>query len=300
MGAHKTKDVVRDEEFDELERGFKDCMDTSKSLLKAFEDSQKNWESIQGNCKKATEAVKSATDAEEWVKELGERANQEVNWALGSDIKNNAITFLKGYIKFCKDITSEMSDRASVVKDVNYYRGKVDDLQNSSKPKDKEKLPKATQTLEELELKYEQLNGTLKERLKYAYELKSHAYGTCLVAFFESQTYNMNNCPFYKYLEEYGGALEEPFPDLSSYQPSFVASADVSRRGSRRDVAPSRDPNAYYVRALYRFDAENAGELTFDAGAEIQWMRDIDDDWMEGMCEGQTGVFPRNWVEVIE
>ncbi len=51
---------------------------------------------------------------------------------------------------------------------------------------------------------------------------------------------------------------------------------------------------------MYRFDAENAGELSFDAGVEIQWLRDIDNDWMEGIYEGQTGVFPRNWVEVIQ
>lgn len=41
-------------------------------------------------------------------------------------------------------------------------------------------------------------------------------------------------------------------------------------------------------------------EITFDPGDIITNIEQIDDGWWSGTFNGQTGLFPANYVEVIE
>lgn len=51
--------------------------------------------------------------------------------------------------------------------------------------------------------------------------------------------------------------------------------------------------------ALYDFDAENAGELTFKENDTIRLLSKVDDNWYEGMLSnGQTGYIPKDYVQV--
>uniref|UniRef100_A0A8C4R9Y6 SH3 domain containing GRB2 like 1, endophilin A2 n=1 Tax=Eptatretus burgeri TaxID=7764 RepID=A0A8C4R9Y6_EPTBU len=50
--------------------------------------------------------------------------------------------------------------------------------------------------------------------------------------------------------------------------------------------------------ALYDFDAENNGELTFKEDDVITLIRKVDENWFEGSLGGQKGLFPCNYVEV--
>ncbi|XP_061108275.1 SH3 domain-containing protein 19-like isoform X1 [Conger conger] len=55
-------------------------------------------------------------------------------------------------------------------------------------------------------------------------------------------------------------------------------------------------------RCVARFDyaAAQSDELSFSQGAVIRLKEHVDQDWVRGELEGRTGVFPRNFVEVVE
>ncbi|KAA0724415.1 Endophilin-A3 Endophilin-3 SH3 domain-containing GRB2-like protein 3 SH3p13 [Triplophysa tibetana] len=52
-------------------------------------------------------------------------------------------------------------------------------------------------------------------------------------------------------------------------------------------------------RALYAFQAENQGELCFKGGDIIILTSQVDENWFEGMLNGKSGFFPKNYVKVL-
>ncbi len=51
--------------------------------------------------------------------------------------------------------------------------------------------------------------------------------------------------------------------------------------------------------ALYDFDAENPGELSFKEGDTIMLKTQLDENWFEGSTHGKTGMFPVAYVNVV-
>uniref|UniRef100_A0A3B3CTN2 SH3-domain GRB2-like 3a n=1 Tax=Oryzias melastigma TaxID=30732 RepID=A0A3B3CTN2_ORYME len=70
--------------------------------------------------------------------------------------------------------------------------------------------------------------------------------------------------------------------------------------GHRGSLTPEGEvPDQPCCRALYDFDPENAGELSFREGDTIILANQLDQNWYEGMINGDSGFFPVNYVEVI-
>lgn len=53
------------------------------------------------------------------------------------------------------------------------------------------------------------------------------------------------------------------------------------------------------AKALYDFHGENEDELSFKAGDTITELESVDDDWMSGELMGKSGIFPKNYVQVL-
>ncbi|EDO49750.1 predicted protein, partial [Nematostella vectensis] len=52
------------------------------------------------------------------------------------------------------------------------------------------------------------------------------------------------------------------------------------------------------VIALYSFTGESEDELTMWAGDTIQLLEIVNDDWLKGSLNGNTGIFPSSYVEL--
>ncbi len=59
---------------------------------------------------------------------------------------------------------------------------------------------------------------------------------------------------------------------------------------------PSNQPSCV---AMYDFEAENPGELSFKEGDKIFLKSQIDDNWFDGMLNGRSGYFPVTYVTVV-
>ncbi|XP_059810179.1 neutrophil cytosol factor 4 isoform X3 [Hypanus sabinus] len=70
--------------------------------------------------------------------------------------------------------------------------------------------------------------------------------------------------------------------------------------GNKQEIAEKRIPELnMYMKALYNFTGENDLELTFKAGDIIYLLNKVNEQWLEGIHCGNTGIFPKSFVRII-
>lgn len=83
---------------------------------------------------------------------------------------------------------------------------------------------------------------------------------------------------------------------------SFASNAAAAAKKKPPPVPVKRMPSAQsqIVTALYDFDGQNDGDLSFREGDKIAVIRKTDstDDWWEGSLNGRKGSFPANYVQL--
>ncbi|KAF2481738.1 hypothetical protein BDY17DRAFT_299561 [Neohortaea acidophila] len=123
-----------------------------------------------------------------------------------------------------------------------------------------------------------------------------------------------------RYQTPANGASPLPTPQSGLGGNDYFSNAANSRRPSANSIASSaasiaaakkkppppvpakRLPSvqSQFVTALYDFEGQSAGDLTFREGDRIRVVKKTDsqEDWWDGELKGRTGAFPANYVKI--
>lgn len=73
----------------------------------------------------------------------------------------------------------------------------------------------------------------------------------------------------------------------------------VQTRSARGEETSQSLGGKKKAKALYDFNGENEDELSFKAGDFITELESVDEDWMRGEIQGRAGIFPKNFVQIL-
>ncbi len=65
----------------------------------------------------------------------------------------------------------------------------------------------------------------------------------------------------------------------------------------QRNIFQMEEPHCI---AVHSYLAENPEDLTFSEGARITLTQRLGADWLMGKLDGQSGIFPANFVKIIK
>jgi len=93
----------------------------------------------------------------------------------------------------------------------------------------------------------------------------------------------------------------EPQPEEQYQQPEeqFQQPIEPEPQLEEQPAQVQSGGEIYSARALYDFDAQDETELEFKEGDIIKVINQIDDAWYEGERDGKVGMFPVEYVEIL-
>ncbi|XP_075994197.1 neutrophil cytosol factor 2 [Genypterus blacodes] len=66
-----------------------------------------------------------------------------------------------------------------------------------------------------------------------------------------------------------------------------------------KDQADGKPQEQVHLVALHSYDSANPEDLSFHQGDTIIFLSRVNQDWLEGQCSGNTGIFPASFVEEV-
>eukprot|EP00123_Amoebidium_parasiticum_P016565 comp23495_c1_seq1/m.39346 comp23495_c1_seq1/g.39346 ORF comp23495_c1_seq1/g.39346 comp23495_c1_seq1/m.39346 type:complete len:344 (-) comp23495_c1_seq1:39-1070(-) len=335
LSIHKPKEKTTDEEFNSTYEVFKRAHIQAGKISTALKGNAAAWEGLKKNVQGGVDSVFSAfDDPKDFTAEMANQANTAMNtWnnylagtADGKKIEE-ALALLDRYSEFCVQIQKKAMKRQDLVKDLDYYRGKSDNLrkkqEKSSKTKDKEveSLERAESKVDELSGAFEGINYELMDEMGRCIALKSQVFGCALAAFLELQrkcSEALSSSLGSHTKQDASGVLmspdwwprDEDFAMGTATLPSSSSSRELGKRTSmsstkstpttgRNSSRPQSISASTYVRALYDYQASQSDELTIAPGDEIKLVEVVDGNWMKGRLRGREGIFPVSYVEYV-
>ncbi|KAL4007765.1 hypothetical protein ACER0C_001617 [Sarotherodon galilaeus] len=245
-------------------------------------------------------------DAGEAMKELG-----EVKDALDMEVKQNFIDPLQNlHDKDLKEIQHHLKKMEGRRLDFDYKKKRQGKVQDDEIKQALEKFDESKEIAEQsmfnlLESDIEQvsqLSALVQAQLEY--HSRASEILQQLSRKMEDRIKEVSSKPRKEYTPKPRMTLEL-LPPSESHNGGIHSAKSPGRspgsgmphvvRGKRR-ASPMDQP---CCRALYDFEPENEGELGFKEGDVITLTNQIDDNWYEGMINGQSGFFPINYVDIL-
>mmetsp|Transcript_46284 Transcript_46284/g.75534 ORF Transcript_46284/g.75534 Transcript_46284/m.75534 type:complete len:525 (+) Transcript_46284:96-1670(+) len=206
------------------------------------------------------------------------------------------------------NVRKRIEQRERLLLDYDSYRRKVKDAKSQRELHDKEsKLKMATEA-------YSDFNEKLVLELATFDEHKAEVMDAPLIQFISGQL------KFFRTITENMAAMEKYVlenPSVNPYTLDMLASAVAEHEKDTRDddsyvesfksasISGSKKPisgvagGKVRAKGLYDFKASEKGELSFKAGDIINVLTKDDSGWWNGELNGEVGVFPINYTEVL-
>ncbi|KHJ82353.1 SH3 domain protein [Oesophagostomum dentatum] len=67
---------------------------------------------------------------------------------------------------------------------------------------------------------------------------------------------------------------------------------------NRKSPSPLHPTSVRTATVIFKFDAKSPRELSLNRGEIVRLKREIDANWLEGERNGQSGIFPRSYVQL--
>ncbi|XP_054893509.1 neutrophil cytosol factor 2 [Poeciliopsis prolifica] len=64
-----------------------------------------------------------------------------------------------------------------------------------------------------------------------------------------------------------------------------------------KEQSDGKPQKEVYLVALHSYDSSNPEDLSFQEGDKIKLLSKVNQDWLEGQCNGNTGIFPASFAE---
>lgn len=68
---------------------------------------------------------------------------------------------------------------------------------------------------------------------------------------------------------------------------------------SKDSLASGNNKGSEYVEALYRFEAQQEGDLALNPGDKVEVLEKPSHEWFKGRSNGKVGMFPANYVKPV-